>query len=187
LSSALGTRGNRRRRRQLVGRPDASPLHDWRWCWGAPGGRRTAIRAGLLGFDGSMQLVDPVDDVRVRLDEFGSCSSCVLELDDLSGEPGPLALEKPRVRFGCLLPGTSGCLQRGSAALETFTAAVPGEEPKAGILGTAEVSLVRSAGRLKVLVAGQTAVTDRPGAAPRGGVGSYTGSITGRELLGCWT
>ena len=72
---------------------------------------------------------------------------------DLSGEPGSLALEKPSVRFGCLLPGTFGCLQRGSAALETFAAAVPGEEPKAGILGTPEVLLVSSAGRLKVLVA----------------------------------
>ena len=119
----------------------------------APGGRTMAICAGLLGFDGSMQLADPVDDVSVRLDEVGSGLLRIFELADLSSEPGPLALEKPSVRFGCLLPGTFGCLQRGGAALETLTAAVPGEEPTAGILGSAEVLLVGSAGRLKVLVA----------------------------------
>jgi hypothetical protein len=108
-----------------------------------------AICTGLLGFDGSAQLADPVDELRVRLDEVSSG----LVRADLSGEPASLALEKPSVRFGCLLPGTFGCLQRGSAALETFAAAVPGEEPKAGILGTPEVLLVSSAGRLKVLVA----------------------------------
>ena len=75
------------------------------------------------------------------------------ELADLGSEPGPLALEKPSVRFGCLPPGTLGCLQRGGAALEVFTAAVPGEEPTAGVLGSAEVLLVDLPGGLKVLVA----------------------------------
>ena len=97
-----------------------------------------------------MQLVDPVNDVRVRLDEVSSGLFPIFELADLSSEPGPLALEKPSVRFGCLLPGAFSCLQRGRAGLESFAAAVPGEEPKVGFLGTAEVRLVGSAGRLKV-------------------------------------
>ena len=108
-----------------------------------------AICAGLLGFYGSMQLVDQVDDFRVRHDEVGSGLLDNFELADLSSEQGPLVLEKPSVRLGCLLPGAFSCLQRGSAALTTFAAAVPGEEPKAGIFGTAEVRLVGSPGLLK--------------------------------------
>jgi hypothetical protein len=112
-----------------------------------------AICAGLPGFDGSAQLADPVDELRVRLDEVGSGLLGILEVAGLSSEPGSLALEKPSVRFGCLLPGTFGCPQRGGAGVEVLTPAVPGEEPTAGVLGSAEVLLVGSPGRLKVLVA----------------------------------
>ena len=38
-SSEVGTRGNRRRGRQLVGMPEAPPLHDRRWGWSVRGER----------------------------------------------------------------------------------------------------------------------------------------------------
>ena len=123
----------------------------------------------LAGFDGQMQLVDPVDELRVRLEEVGSGLFLIFELADLSDEPGPLALEKTSVRFGCLLPGTLGCLHRGGADFQVLTAAVPGEEPKAGILGSAMVLLVGSSGRLKGLVA-----------IPNGRIGPPSGA--GREI-----
>jgi len=111
-----------------------------------------AICAGLLGFDGSMQLADPVNDVGVHLDEVGSGLFPIFEFADLRSEPGPLVLEKPSVRFGCLLPGTFGCLQRGGAGVEVLTAAVPGEEPTVGVLGSAEVLRLDSPGCLKARV-----------------------------------
>jgi hypothetical protein len=57
-------------------------------------------------------LFDSIDELRVGLDEVGSGLSRILELADLSGEPGPRAFEKPSVRFGRALPGTLGLLER---------------------------------------------------------------------------
>jgi hypothetical protein len=119
-----------------------------------------------------MQLADPVDDVGVRLDEVDSGLFPIFKLADLSSEPGPLVLEKPSVRFGCLLPGTFGCLQRGGAGVEVLTAAVPGGETKARNLGTAEVLRLGSPGRLKVLV---TSPDGRVG--PPSGTGAEIGEV----------
>ena len=49
----------------------------------------------MSGFDGSVQLVDTVDELRMDLDEVGSGLSRIFELTDLSGKTGPLAFEKP--------------------------------------------------------------------------------------------
>jgi hypothetical protein len=84
--------------------------------------------AGLLGFDGSVQLVDPVDELRVGLDELGSCLLRSFELERLAAEPGPLGFETPSVRFGRVLPGTLSGVQGGGAGRETSAAAVSGEE-----------------------------------------------------------
>ena len=84
--------------------------------------------AGLLGFDGSVQLVDPVDELRVGLDELGSCLLRSFELERLAAEPGPLGFENPSVRFGRVLPGTLSGVQGGGAGRETSAAAVSGEE-----------------------------------------------------------
>jgi hypothetical protein len=89
----------------------------------------------------------------MALDEVGSGSLRVFELTDLSGKTGPLAFEKPSVRFGRALPGTLGCLQRGGTGLEVIAAPVPGEESTVGILDAAEVLLVDSARELEILIA----------------------------------
>jgi hypothetical protein len=52
------------------------------------------------------------------LDEVGTGLLRVFELTDLSGKTGPLAFEKPSVRFGRALPGTLGRLQPGGTGLE---------------------------------------------------------------------
>ena len=112
-------------------------------------------------------MVDAVDEPRVGLDEVGSRLLRIFELADPSGEPGPLAFEKPGVRFGRALPGTLGCLERCGTGLEVFAASVPGEEPTVGILDAAEVLLVGSARHLQVLVTGSNGcVRPPPGAGP---------------------
>ena len=107
----------------------------------------------MLGFDGSVQLVDTVDELRMGLDEVGSGLSRVFELDDLSGKTGPLAFEKPIVRFGRALPGTLSGLQGVGAGRETSATAVPGEESTVRILDATEVLFVASASNLEILVA----------------------------------
>ena len=110
------------------------------------------MRAGLLGMYGSAQLVDPVDELRVGLDELGSCPLRSFELARVVAEPGPLAFEKPGIGFGRLLPSTLGRLQRRATGPEVFAASVPGEKPAVGVLGATEVLLVDSARDLQVLV-----------------------------------
>jgi len=112
-------------------------------------------------------LVDSVDDLRMGLDEVGSRLLRSFELADLGGEPGPLAFEKPSVRFGRTLPGTLGHLERCGTGLEVSAASVPTEEPTAGILGAAEVLLVDSPRDLEVLVTGSDGrVRPPPGTGP---------------------
>jgi len=125
------------------------------------------MRAGLLGMYGSAQLVDPVDELRVGLDELGSCPLRSFELARVVAEPGPLAFEKPGIGFGRLLPSTLSRLQGGDTGRETCAASVPGEEPTVGILGSAEVLFVGSARKLEILVAESNGcVRPPPGAGP---------------------
>jgi len=102
---------------------------------------------------GSAQLVDPVDELRVGLDELGSCPLRSFELARVAAEPGPLAFEKPGIGFGRLLPSTLSRLQGGDTGRETCAASVPGEEPTVGILGSAEGLFVGSERKLEMLVA----------------------------------
>jgi hypothetical protein len=98
-------------------------------------------------------LVDAVDEPRVGLDEVGSRLLRIFELADPSGEPGPLAFEKPNVRFGRALPGTLGHLEHCGTGPNVVAASVPGEEPlTAGMLDVTGVVLVDSARDLQVLV-----------------------------------
>ena len=120
------------------------------------------MRAGLLGMYGSAQLVDPVDELRVGLDELGSCPLRSFELARVVAEPGPLAFEKPGIGFGRLLPSTLSRLQGGDTGRETCAAPVPGEEPTIGILDATEVLLVDSARDLQVLVTGSDGSTGPP-------------------------
>ena len=76
----------------------------------------------------------------------------IFEVASPGSEPGPLTFEKPSGRFGRLLPGTLGCLQRGGAGVEVSTAAAASEEPAVGIFGTPEVLLVGSPGKAEILV-----------------------------------
>ncbi len=128
------------------------------------------MRAGLLGMYGSAQLVDPVDELRVGLDELGSCPLRSFELARVVAEPGPLAFEKPGIGFGRLLPSTLSRLQGGDTGRETCAAPVPGEEPTVGILGAAEVLFVGSERKLEILVAKSNGcVRPPPGAGPEVG------------------
>jgi hypothetical protein len=86
-------------------------------------------------------------------DEVGSGFLGIFELTDLSGKTGPLAFEKPSVRFGRALPGTLGRLQPGGAGLEVIAAPVSSKESTVGILDAAEVLFVGAARKLEVLVA----------------------------------
>ncbi len=95
----------------------------------------------------------------MALDELGSRLLRIFELADLSGEPGQRAFEKPIVRFGRAPPGMLSRLQGGGTGLETFAAAVPGDESAVGVLGATEVLLVYSARGLQVLVAGSDGST----------------------------
>jgi hypothetical protein len=88
----------------------------------------------------------------MALDEVGSGLLRVFELADLSGKTGPLAFEKPSVRFGRALPGTLGRLQPGAIGLDVLAASMSGEDSAAGILDATEVLLVDSARDLQVLV-----------------------------------
>jgi hypothetical protein len=97
-------------------------------------------------------LVDSVDELRVGLDEVGSRLLRSFELADLSGKTGPLAFEKPSVRFGRALPGTLGHFERCGTGLDVLAASVPGEEPTAGVLDAPGVLLVDSACHPQVLV-----------------------------------
>jgi hypothetical protein len=83
---------------------------------------------------GSAQLVDPVDELRVGLDELDSCLLRSFEPARVPAELGPLALEKPGLGFGCVLPGTLSRLQGGGTGREASAAAMPGEESTVGIL-----------------------------------------------------
>ena len=111
------------------------------------------MRAGRLGMYGSAQLVDPVDELRVGLDELGSCPLRSFELARVVAEPGPLAFEKPGIGFGRLLPSTLSRLQGGDTGRETCAASVPGEESTVRILDATEVLFVASASNLEILVA----------------------------------
>jgi hypothetical protein len=106
----------------------------------------------------------------MAFDEVGSRLLRILELADLSREPGLLAFEGLSVRFGRALPGTLGRLQRGGAGLEVFAASMPSEEPTVGVLGATEVLLVDSARDLQVLVTGSDgSVRPSSGAGPEVG------------------
>jgi hypothetical protein len=118
-------------------------------------------------------LVDPLDELRVGLDEVSSCFLRVFELTDLSGEPGPLAFEKPNVRFGRALPGTLGHFEHFGTGLDVVPASVPGEDPlTAGILGTSAVLLVDSPRDLEVLV-----TTSDGRVRPSSGAGPEVGKV----------
>ena len=96
------------------------------------------------------------------LDEVSSGLLGIFELTDVSGKTGPLAFEKPSVRFGRALPGTLGRLQPGGAGPEAFAASVLGEKPAVGVLGATEVLLVDSARDLQVLATGSDGSTGPP-------------------------
>jgi len=106
----------------------------------------------------------------MAFDEVGSRLLRILELADLSREPGLLAFEGLSVRFGRALPGTLGRLQRRATGPEVFAASVPGEKPAVGVLGATEVLLVDSARDLQVLVTGSDgSVRPSSGAGPEVG------------------
>jgi hypothetical protein len=109
--------------------------------------------ACLHGSDSSVQLVDPLDELRVDLDELASCLLRSFELARLANEPGLLAFEKPDIGFGCVLPGTFSRLHRGVAGREISATATASEGAPMWILGAAEDFFVGSARKLEILVA----------------------------------
>ena len=116
--------------------------------------------AGLLGFDRSAQLVDPVETSGCALMKSALACSRTFELATRAASRGPLVFERPSVRFGCL--------QRGGAGVEVMIAAVPGEEPAAGILGTCKRSLTYGPSlRLRRPWAANTRPCDRCSPSPR--------------------
>ena len=68
------------------------------------------MRAGLLGMYGSAQLVDPVDELRVGLDELGSCP--------LRSSSSHAPVAEPET----LLPVTTGSATASSFASTVSTA-----------------------------------------------------------------
>jgi hypothetical protein len=98
-------------------------------------------------------LADAVGELRMAFDEVGSRLVRILELADLSREPGLLAFEGLSVRFGRALPGTLSGLQGVGAGRETSATAVPGEESTVRIQDAAEVLFVASASNSEILVA----------------------------------
>ena len=86
------------------------------------------------------------------LDELGSCLLHSFELARVAAEPGPLAFEKPSVRFKRVLPSMLSRLQGGSTGRETSAASVPGQESAVGISDAKELVFVGSARKLEILV-----------------------------------
>jgi hypothetical protein len=119
-------------------------------------------RRGLPGWAGTAQKVNTVDELRVGLDELGSCLLHSFELARVAAEPGALAFEKPGIGFDRVLASMLSRLQGGSTGRETSAASVPGEEPRVGILDAAEVFFVGSARTLEVLVARSTGCVRPP-------------------------
>ena len=52
---------------------EAPSLHDRRWGWSVSGEAAGATWVVWLGLDGTAQKVNTVDELRVGLDELGSC------------------------------------------------------------------------------------------------------------------
>lgn len=112
-----------------------------------------------------MQLIYPIDELGVGLDELGSYPLRLFEMARLGDEPGPLALDKPSTGFGRALPGVFSVLQGVSTDPETFVAAVSGKESTVRTLDAAEDLFVDSASNLEILVAGSNGCVHPPSCA----------------------
>jgi hypothetical protein len=125
--------------------------------------------ACLPGVDGTVELVDPVDELGVR-DEPGARLLCGFELPGLTGEKGLFPGEVVGLRLSELAPCVGDVVEDGGAGFQVLTAASAGEESLARILGEAKVLVVDPPGALKVLVADPDGeLVPTPGAGPEVG------------------
>jgi hypothetical protein len=123
-------------------------------AWGDASAGRAVTLDCLLGVDGPVEFVDPVDELGVGGDEPGASLLYRFEFPDLASESGLFPSEVVGVRLSELAPGVVRLDEDGGAGVQVLAVAASSEDPLAGVLGgAAKVLVVDPSGALKVLVA----------------------------------
>jgi hypothetical protein len=93
------------------------------------------VSVALLSSDGTLELIDPGNELGVGSDELASDLLCSCEMEDLALEPSLLGCELVGLKFGDRAPSVFGGLKYRGTGRHVLTATAAGKGSLPGRLG----------------------------------------------------